>query len=528
MSSLPQTDRPFAFTSPAPRVRLVHAFERPFENVVATARTCYSSKGIVTEDQASARPDRRDALARSIYGAGHHTTFQHAHFQFAIENVSRQFLWTFLHSHPFYNSEQVSQRYVEVKPGNFAIPPMAPADRQLYEETARRQQEAYERLTSLLTPLVASRYFGLFPGRQRGDGPKKFAGAVQKRAQELARYVLPIATFAYLYHTVSGVTLFRYWRLCESFDAPTEQREVIGRMVDEVLRHDPLYRAVLQDPMPLEETPEFALFQVQGHARPKDRAFREEFDRELGPRVSRLVDWKSGNEELLASSVREILGLPRAALSDDEAIRLALDPAKNRLLGETLTLTTHGKLSRALFHPSYTFRKKLSHTADSQDQRHRMTPASRPALPAYLSEEPDYITPMLVNDVPEAARLYRETMEKTWEAINALRSRGVADEYAAYLLPNAVAVRFTESADLLNLHHKFAMRLCYNAQEEIWNASRDEALQIAEVNPRIGPWLLPPCTLRHHARVRPVCPEGDRFCGVLVWKKETKDFARVL
>ncbi len=27
-------------------------------------------------------------------------------------------------------------------------------------------------------------------------------------------------------------------------------------------------------------------------------------------------------------------------------------------LGETLTLTTHGKLSRALFHPSYTFRKK--------------------------------------------------------------------------------------------------------------------------------------------------------------------------
>src|SRR5262249_29271767 len=112
MSSLPQADRPFSFTSPAPRVRLVHAFERPFENVVATARTCYSSKGIITEDQASARPDRRDALARSIYGAGHHTTFQHAHFQFAIENVSRQFLWTFLHSHPFYNSEQVSQRYV--------------------------------------------------------------------------------------------------------------------------------------------------------------------------------------------------------------------------------------------------------------------------------------------------------------------------------------------------------------------------------------------------------------------------------
>ncbi len=206
--------------------------------------------------------------------------------------------------------------------------------------------------------------------------------------------------------------------------------------------------------------------------------------------------------------MREILGLARAALSDDEAIRLVLDPSRNRLLGETLTLTTHGKLSRALFHPSYTFRKKLSHTADSQDQRHRMTPASRPALPAYLSEEPDYILPMLVSEVPEAHDLYCKTMVETWEAINALRSRGVPDEYSAYLLPNAVAIRFTESADLLNLHHKFAMRLCYNAQEEIWRASLDEALQIREVNPRIGPWLLPPCTLRHLAESAPSVPRG--------------------
>ena len=529
MSSLPEPTAPvFPFTSPAPRVRLVHAFERPFENVVATARTCYSAKGIVTEDQASARPERRDALARSIYEAGHHTTFQHAHFQFAIENVSRQFLWSFLHSHPFYNSEQVSQRYVEVKAGTYAVPPLPEGARRLFIETAARQQEAYERLTALLTPLAAERYFALFPGRTRGDGPRRFAVAIRKRAQEIARYVLPVATFAYLYHTISGVTLFRYWRLCDSFDAPTEQRAVVGLMVEEVLRHDPLYRAVLEDPIPLEETPEFALFQSLPRTRALSGEFRSEFDRELAGRVSRLVDWKANNEELLASSVREVMGLPRAALSDDDAIRMALDPGRNPLLGETLTLTTHGKLSRALFHPSYTFRKKLSHTADSQDQRHRMTPASRPALPAYLSDEPDYVVPMLVADVPEAADLYRSTMEETWRAIGALRGGGVADEYAAYLLPNAVAIRFTESADLLNLHHKFAMRLCYNAQEEIWRASLDEALQIREINPRIGPWLMPPCTLRHHAARRPVCPEGDRFCGVVVWKKEPPEFVRTL
>ncbi len=528
MSSLPRPQRHFGFSSPAPRVRLVHAFDRPFENVVATARTCYSAKGIITEDQASARPERRDALARSIYEAGHHTTFQHAHFQFALENVSRQFLWSFLHSHPFYNSEQVSQRYVEVSPGTFAVPPMGGAEREIFERQARRQQEAYRRLTELLTPLAGQRYFTLFPGRTRGDGRSRFAGAVQKRAQEIARYVLPVATFAYLYHTISGLTLFRYWRLCESFDTPTEQREVVGQMVEEVLRHDPLYEAVLQDPIPLEETPEYAIFEGRRAPRSADAAFRQEFDRELQGRVSRLVDWKANNEEVLASSVREILGLARAALSDDDAIALVLDPGKNRLLGETLTLTTHGKLSRAMFHPSYTFRKKLSHTADSQDQRHRMTPGSRPALPAYLSEEPDYIVPMLVAEIPEAEALYRATMEETWEAIGRLRGRGVPDEYAAYLLPNAVAIRFTESADLLNLHHKFAMRLCYNAQEEIWRASLDETLQIRDVNPRIGLWLLPPCTLRHHAGVRPVCPEGERFCGVVVWRQDASNYVRVL
>ena len=516
------------FSSPPPKVRLVNAFARPFENVVATARTCYSSKGIVTEDQASARPERRDALAKSIYQAGHHTTFQHAHFQFAIENVSRQFLWSFLHSHPFYNSEQVSQRYVEVRSGNYAVPPMGAPEREIFENAARRQELAYRRLTELLTPLAGERYFGLFPGRTRGDGRQKFGGAIQKRAQEIARYVLPVATFAYLYHTVSGITLFRYWRLCETHDAPVEQRAVVRRMVEAVLQYDPLYGSVLQDPVPIEETPEYAAFQALPRSAASDREFRAEFDRDLDGRVSRLVDWKANNEEILASSVREVLGVPRSALSDGDAILLVLDPARNRMLGETLTLTTHGKLSRALFHPSYTFRKKLSHTADSQDQRHRMTPGSRPALPAYLSEEPDYVVPMLLAEVPEALDLYEATMRGTWEAINQLRARGVPDEFAAYLLPNAVAIRFTESADLLNLHHKFAMRLCYNAQEEIWRASLDEALQIREVNPRIGPWLLPPCTLRHHAGVRPVCPEGERFCGVVVWRIEAASYVRAL
>jgi thymidylate synthase ThyX len=109
-----------------------------------------------------------------------------------------------------------------------------------------------------------------------------------------------------------------------------------------------------------------------------------------------------------------------------------------------------------------------------------------------------------------------------------LKALGAPDELAHYLLPNALAIRFTESADLMSLHHKMAMRLCYNAQEEIWQASVDEALQVREVHPRIGRYLLPPCGLRHLAGTRPICPEGDRYCGVKVWRLDPAEYARVI
>ena len=198
------------------------------------------------------------------------------------------------------------------------------------------------------------------------------------------------------------------------------------------------------------------------------------------------------------------------------------------MLGQNLNVTTLSKVTRALSHASYTFRKRLSHTADSQDQRHRMTPASRPCLPAYLSDAPDYVTPGILYEDDVARRAYDESMARSWEALARLKALGVSDEDRSYLLPNAVTLRFTESADLLHLHHKLKMRLCYNAQEEIWRASRDEALQIAEVDRRIGRFLLPPCTLRAMAGEAPICPEGDRYCGVRVWKMDVRDYRRTI
>jgi hypothetical protein len=403
-----------------------------------------------------------------------------------------------------------------------------------------------------------------------------------------------VATHAYLYHTVSAVTVLRYLRTARQFDCPTETLAVAEQMAAEIIRIDPDFAALVAQPLDPEAMPEWNwlrrddLFSLEARNEQEKRAtaFLKEFDHNfkiLGPRrgvdrgvkyesrrgailpgqedffadlladlddgsghvggadrpgggvpgggadpivMSRLVAWQDGAEKGLARAVREVLGLPAASLSDDDAIALALDPARNRLLGETLNVTTLHKLTRALYHPHYTFLKRISHTADSQDQRHRMVPGSRPFLVAHLTERPDYVVPDLVTEDPRVERFYRDSMERTWEAIRSLRRLGVEDEWTAYLLPNSVVVRFTESADLLNLRHKLEMRLCYNSQEEIWRASVEEARQIAQVHPRVGRLLLPPCSLRLRAGVKPYCPEGPRYCGVRVWTLDVEDYER--
>jgi len=575
----------------------VKAFSNPVRNAVATARTCYSGKGLIEEDVLQDR-DKYINLAKSVFAAGHHTVFQHAHFQFSMENVSRQFLWSFLHAHPYYNSEQVSQRYVVVKEDNMAIPALTGKALDVYQSCLRRQFEDYRRLCDLLMPSVESAWRERFPASPRQE--KKHASAMQKRAQEIARYLLPVACHAFLYHTVSAVTVLRYLRTARQFDCPTETLLVVEQMAREIARLDPDFAELMAQPLDPETMPEWNwlrrddLFRAEARIERESEAtaFVDEFERDfrrLGPRrralregrplvthrrrlpspetdlfpetleeffpegffekagapgsrkrgvggfseeadegyvASRLVAWQEGAEKTLARAVRQVLGLPLAALPDEDALALVLDPARDRLLGETLNVTTLHKVTRALLHPQYTFMKRLSHTADSQDQRHRMVPGSRPFLVAHLTGQPDYIVPALVTEDARVERFYRDSMEGTWEAVRSLRRLGVDDEWTAYLLPNAVTVRFTESGDLLNLRHKLEMRLCYNAQEEIWRASVEEARQISEVHPRIGRHLLPPCTLRLGAGVKPYCPEGPRYCGVRVWTLDLEEYER--
>jgi len=146
-----------------------------------------------------------------------------------------------------------------------------------------------------------------------------------------------------------------------------------------------------------------------------------------------------------------------------------------------------------------------------------MVPASRPLLTLADTRNPDVVTPRLISANAAALAEYRAATERAWAAKNRLLDLGVPLEFALYVLPNAKVVRFYESGPLIALVHKWTMRTCFNAQEEIYAASIDEIAQVQGRHPRLGRHLGPPCVVRN-GLISPRCTEGAHFCGVPVWR----------
>lgn len=497
-----------------PRVTLRNWFRNTFDDAVAAARTCYSPRVIgadeITESQ-------RETIGALTFDAGHHTVFQHATFEFGLEDVSRQFVWSFLHSFPFYNSEQQSQRYVKLKEPRVVALPLEGRAREIYRAAVVGAWDAYAALTEILredTWRILAEIWRWTPAKAALT--KRLKKEADKKAIETARYVIPLGCTTAMVYTVSGIVLHRLRRMMHTGDCPAETRAVVGAMVAAVEAVEPdFFRRIGQAAEAGEISVEEDLARTwkRGH----DESWIKAFDDSLEGRRSRLVDWSARGEEVTADAVRHVLGLSRETMDDDAAIAAALDPAQNRYRLETMNVAFHSPLARALHHASYTFRKRLSHTADSQDQRHRMVPASRPLLTLGDTRAPDVVVPDLIAANPRAKQVFDDAVGALWEAKRAMLAAGAPIEHALYVLPNAKTVRMEETGSLLYLLHKWQMRTCFNAQREIFDHSMEERAQVAHVHPRLARWVGPPCFVRKEL-VRPYCTEGAHYCGVPVWK----------
>lgn len=558
-----------------PRVRLVAHTARPFELSVASARTCYAQdfvfvgrldkkgerdrttlldampgfkaeldeigrldtphdKRIQIVERLSGKIQSLDVrtalaafadlarqraagdarIAHGIYEAGHHTPFQHPTFVFALEGVSRHVVESFLHNHTFYNSEQQSQRYVEMKQAEVHIPATVRADpqaRAAFESAVRAAWDAYHELRERLVEANIRTMTAI--GHIKGQSDKTIHKEAEKKSQEMARYVIPIAAATQLYHTVSGIVLLRYIRMCEASDAAREARTIVDQMVEEIRRVDPQFVGQMEEQTrPRIEQVETRLTETVAVRPPSG----------IPPGTpSVLVSCTPNATAVVLQAIRETTGSTRP---DGELLREVLDPARNAAWADTLNTWDHSPVLRSLHHVHYTFRKRLSLSAYAQDQRHRMTPGTRPLLTQCLTQKPDVHVPDVVAADVEAHRIYDSTIATLWAAIAKLRERGIPAEDCTYLLPNATNIMFTQSGDLLSFIHKWRLRTCFNAQKEIFDASIAELRQAQAVHPELTRYLGPPCSFvaprqapEKQGDPAACCPEGDKWCGVKVW-----------
>ena len=441
LAPVERASAPSPFVGAAPKVTLQREEStlHPFSVAIAAAWSCYGGKPAkvenvrkligpapegLTDEKAADRDDRQRRAHRlysDLFAAGHHTTLQHASFTFVLDNVSRLAIWSFFHSHPFYNSEQVSQRYREVTGETVLIPDLPAREQQIYADAIERALQGYRRLVEVLTPDFARDYARVFPARSKGTTPAavaRFDSAVQKRAQEVARYVLPLATPSHLYHTVNGLTLLRYHVLANQPDAPAEVRYIVDRMVEEVLAVDPYFLGAPDAPLDLRqlalgdsiEAQAFESWREALHEVPNE-AFFQEYDAKLGQyEHSRLAGFDPNAEATMAQAIRTVLARASSELSDEDAIAQVLDPALNPYLGHPLFLGMSSKLMQTMNHIPFTFQKRISGAEDAQNQRHRGTLSSSPLLLAHQRREPDVMIPWAIQRNPDALREYHETV----------------------------------------------------------------------------------------------------------------------
>jgi thymidylate synthase ThyX len=434
--------------------------QTPSNLAVSSARTCYFPGGIV-EPGASEGWKSKSALLSSVFEAGHHTTLQHAHFTILIEGMSRHLIWRLMHSHPYYNSEQVSQRYAKMKPDAFVYP--KDGDQSEWSEFYDYLFRSYEELIGVLEPIVKA----VLPKFKQKESVKK--------AQELARYILPQGMSAYFYHTINLVTALRYVGAAKAMpECSNEAKEFVTLLEEEILKIDPELKPLFD--FAKEEKAEFFDFDMGTFK--KEKNIKNET-----VKIFDIVDSFDFDARQNYSSV-----LRFSQMIEDPAVL--------------------GGFSSYL---------KISLSADAQNQRHRRSFAVRPKLESGYKR--DYYIPQIIQKNSLVLERYKQIIEKTYDFFEKQVKKIGFDE-AVYALPNAHLIEIIERNDFAAFHHKAQMRLCYNAQQEIFDAVYDQVSQLRASGVRGATKFLPPCSIRSDAGIFPICPEGPRFCGTKVWKKD--------
>lgn len=182
-------------------------------------------------------------------------------------------------------------------------------------------------------------------------------------------------------------------------------------------------------------------------------------------------------------------------------------------------------------HISFTFAiEGVSRSLTHQLVRHRMANYSQQSQRYVKEGSFEYIVPPEIKDIPEAYKLYKETMEaqqKAYDSIakiledkhckeylsfgeNEVKAKSLAEkkaiEDARFVLPNACETKIVVTMNARSLFNFFHHRCCNRAQWEIRELATEMLKIVKEVAPSVFSNCGPNC-------IGGACPEGAMTCG---------------
>lgn len=432
------------------KVSLTSTSSNPIQSAEIAAKTCYC-------ETPSHNESNYIQFVVDRINSGHHTILQHMHLQFRIEGVSRYALWSFFHNHRFYNTSQVSQRYVQVSQKNIYIPKSTHKE---FKSIFNEMYKLYEKISTKLTEEYV-----------KNNADQKLA---VKLAQEDARYVLPICTTATLEHSIDGATLLKYTILAKTNECSEEVVKIVNEMNKCVTENCPGWSQIIQSITDIGEQNWDDTISVKN-------VFEGESESSASP---------CGNLKELSDIKQDELVRIHKALSSIPSV-FSIDPSFSYL--NTYNIT---------------FMKKISHCADSQNQRHRTAIAIRKPIKQMLCNEAylEYYIPSSIKG--NLKKEFKKSIEKIYKRIIATNDLTTM----AYLLPNATLMEISESMGFGDFMSKARNRLCLCAQTEIRNITEEEVAQIKKIMPKTALSLLAkPCQSRKISTMfQEACPEKNR------------------
>lgn len=409
-----------------------------------------------------------DIKAR-LWETGHHTTFQHYYLTFFLEGISVGDVTLGLHlANPFYNSSQRSGRFCG---GMFAKPNLGQIRRYIktfWPDISPETLEKIEAYINFGVNIFAGNIAGTTVLAQRFiDQERPFATDKYKEqngpkiAQEQLRMFIPVIFPTGLLYTVNLSALAAMYRTART----PVMRALTAKMANAVLQKHPELKFLFGS-----------------------RTEKPDWVMQVIPSSTRVMT----NPLLIKHKVfnKEVLVLPEP---DD------ISPVDSLHFDPDFMNNANGGIYTQL---------ALSLATMGQNQRHRTLGRSQPAFTGAF-----YLPP-----IPQSLGLKSMALElmARWQEIVAL----VDPTLAMVLAPYGAMVTYGTWGDFNALIHEHGKRLCWCAQEEIGELSRQLRLAIESYGPSASLLRLfePPCYRTGK------CAEGARYCGRDIAQRKKGDY----